>query len=123
MTPSTVRNAVHVVRPIIGFVVQVPACSIMRFLRTDNAVCAAVWSAFTEHAPRIKCASGAIPIRAELMAGHADTFAMSRAYVRRLPTMASMNESSRSSVWRFTSPSLSLQVNSSIYRNRCLGEA
>ncbi len=54
---------------------------------------------------------------------HAGTFAMSLAYVRRLPTMASMNESSRSSVWRFTSPSLSLQVNSSTYRNRCLGEA
>lgn len=56
-------------------------------------------------------------------ASHADTSAMRRAYVRRFPTMASMNESSRLSVWRFTSPSFNLQVNSSMYRNRCLGLA
>src|SRR6185369_15319282 len=47
---------------------------------------------------------------------HAGTFAISRAYVRRLPTMASTKESSRAKVWRFTSPSLSLHANSSMYR-------
>ncbi len=57
--------------------------------------------------------------------GHAGTptGAMSRLYVSRFPTMASINESNRSRVWRFTSPSFSLHANSSTYRNRCLAEA
>ena len=54
---------------------------------------------------------------------HAGTLAMSRAYVRRLPTMASTKDASRSRLWRFTLPSLSLKVNSSMYRERCLGLA
>ena len=54
---------------------------------------------------------------------HAGTFAMSRAYVRRLPTMASTNDASRSRLWRFTLPSFNLKVNSSMYRERCLGLA
>lgn len=54
---------------------------------------------------------------------HAGTLAMSRAYVRRLPKMASTKESSRSNVCRFTLPSFSLNANSSTYRARCLGEA
>jgi len=52
---------------------------------------------------------------------HADTFAVSLAYVSRLPTMASTKDANRSSVWRFTSPSLSLHANSWTYRSRCLG--
>jgi hypothetical protein len=33
---------------------------------------------------------------------HAGTLAMSRAYVNRLPTMASTKDASRSRLWRFT---------------------
>lgn len=58
-----------------------------------------------------------------LQSAHAGTFAISRAYVRRLPTMASTNDASRSRLWRFTLPSFSLKVNSSMYRERCLGLA
>lgn len=54
---------------------------------------------------------------------HAGTLAINLAYVRRLPTMASTNDASRSRLWRFTLPSFSRKVNSSMYRERCLGLA
>lgn len=59
------------------------------------------------------------------LASHAGTptGAMRRAYVRRFPTIAPMNESSRVSVWTLTLPSFSLHANSSTYRNRCLADA
>lgn len=59
----------------------------------------------------------------QVVVRHADTLVISLAYVNRLPTMASTNDASRSRLWRFTLPSFSLKVNSSMYRERCLGLA
>lgn len=65
-----------------------------------------------EAAPRLPRAHACTPVGA-----------IRRAYVSRLPTTASMNESSRCRVWRFTSPSFNRHANSSMYRERCLAEA
>lgn len=59
----------------------------------------------------------------QVVVRHAGTLAISRVYVRRLPTMASTNDARRSRLCRFTFPSFSLKVNSSMYRERCLALA